>query len=162
MSLSSLSSAFVYSFNTDKTCILMLRSSLLTPNKGLKDHVIGSLVMHLKKPLPLVREHLPLQLEHWSKLQIFKGGDMIHATEMVKWTEDNRDRTFVHVHTHYLLTYMHNPHPVPSFSSMKHMSTFMLMILKRNLSLSFKPSMAILNTLLLSTLTLPQPSGHSA
>ena len=140
----------------------MLRSSLLTPNKGLKDHVIGSLVMHLKKPLPLVREHLPLQLEHWSKLQIFKGGDMIHATEMVKWTEDNRDRTFVHVHTHYLLTYMHNPHPVPSFSSMKHMSTFMLMILKRNLSLSFKPSMAILNTLLLSTLTLPQPSGHSA
>ena len=162
MSLSSPSSAFVYSFNTDKTCILMPRSSLLTPNKGLKDHVIGSLVTRLKKPLPLVCEHLPSQLEHWSKLRILKGGDTIHAAEMVKRTEDNRDRTFVRVRTHYLLTYMHNPHPVPSFSSTKRMLTFMLTILKRNLSLSFKPSMAISNTLSLSTLTLPQPSGHSA
>ena len=37
---------------------------------------------------------------------------MIHAAEMVKQTEDNCNQTFVCVRTHYLLTYMHNPHPV--------------------------------------------------
>ncbi|KAI1785097.1 hypothetical protein LXA43DRAFT_900469 [Ganoderma leucocontextum] len=84
----------------DGTCILMPRSSLLTPNKGLKDRVIGALVTRLDQPPALVRRHLPSQLEHWAKLRILNDGDTIHAAEMVKRTEDRRDQTFVRYETY--------------------------------------------------------------
>ncbi|KAI1796508.1 hypothetical protein LXA43DRAFT_879709 [Ganoderma leucocontextum] len=92
----------------------MPRSSLLTPSKGLKDRVIGALVTRLDRLPSLVRQHLPSQLEHWAKLCILNDGDTIHAAEMVKRTEDNRDRTFVRYET-YVDVYADNPEKESEF-----------------------------------------------
>ncbi|KAI0749097.1 hypothetical protein C8Q74DRAFT_1320447 [Fomes fomentarius] len=86
----------------DPMCILMLRCAPLKPDKGLLDKIIAALVTRfddLKLKPHVIRLHLPQIFKEWAKLRILPNGDTIHATSMIKKTEDRRDQTYIRYET---------------------------------------------------------------
>ena len=45
----------------------------------------------------MIRRSLPTELEHWGKVKISGGGDIIHAAELVEPSGGHRDATYVRV-----------------------------------------------------------------
>ena len=68
-----------------------------TPEKGLLDKIIGSLVTRFDSTPAAIRRILPRNFDMWGKVRILNGGDTIHAASLVKQKGDRRDQTYVRV-----------------------------------------------------------------
>jgi hypothetical protein len=78
--------------------------SLQTLSSGKKSLLIQALKRLFDADTPALRAVIPDLIEHFGKVQITGGGDLIHAAELITTQTDGRDATHIRVgHAQYQL-----------------------------------------------------------
>lgn len=80
---------------TDPHCVVVQPRETRPLSDELRTQVAKHLASQHGVTIHQIRPFIPSVLQHWGKLQWLKGGDMMHASEMVK--HGTRDMSYVKV-----------------------------------------------------------------